>query len=92
MLVAPEKNKNMEAIVTNLRDFVVNELLYASEVNAVQPTDELLTTGVLDSLASAQLMVHVEETWQIQLAPADLTLENFNTLSSLAALVVRHTQ
>ena len=91
MLDAPQKNKNMEAILSNLRSFVVDELLYASDIDSVGPSDELLTTGVLDSLASAQLMVHVEETWQIRLEPGDLTLENFNTLSSLAELVVRHT-
>ena len=92
MFGCPDKKKNMEAIVSNLRDFVVNDLLYASNIDAVDPADELLTTGLLDSLASAQLMVHVEETWQIKLAPGDLTLENFNTLKSLAALVERHTQ
>lgn len=92
MLEPSEKNKNMESIVSNLQDFVVNDLLYASDVGSVEPADELLTTGVLDSLASAQLMVHVEEEWQIKLEPTDLTLENFNTIASLAALVVRHTE
>lgn len=80
----------MQTIVSNLREFVLNELLYASELEQIDADDELLTTGILDSLASAQLMVHLEQTFSIQLDPGDLTLENFNTLKALAALVARH--
>lgn len=81
----------MQTIVSNLTDFVVDELLYASDIESVAADEPLLTSGVLDSLGSAQLMVFVEETYKIQLKPTELTLENFNTLDSLAKLVVRHT-
>jgi len=85
-----KKKKNMEAVVSNLCDFVVNELLYASDIDTIDGADELLTTGLLDSLGSAQLMAFAEETWAIKFAPADLTLENFNTLEAFAALIARH--
>ena len=81
----------MDRIVSDLRDFVLDEILYASDVNDVAADQELLTSDLLDSLASAQLMVHVEQTYSIQLQPTDLTLENFNTLSALATLVYRYT-
>jgi len=85
-----KKKNTVQAIVSNLTDFVVDELLYASDVDSVDADEPLLTSGVLDSLGSAQLMVFVEETYKIRLKPTDLTLENFNTLDSLASLVVRH--
>ena len=82
----------MQPTVTTLRDFVTNDLLYASDVEEISADDELLGSGLLDSLASAQLMVFIEETYSIKLDPDDLTFENFNTLNALSAMVVRHTE
>ncbi len=81
----------MDGIVSGLKEFVLEEILYASDVDDVAADQELLTSALLDSLASAQLMAHVEQTYSIKLQPTDLTLENFNTLSALAALVQRYT-
>ena len=82
----------METTVSTLRDFVTNDLLYASDIEGIAADDELLGSGLLDSLASAQLMVFIEETYAIKLDPDDLTYENFNTLNALSALVSRHTE
>ncbi len=89
--VYPRRIKTVQAIVSNLQEFVTEELLYASDIDSLDGDEPLLTSGVLDSLGSAQLMVFVEETYKIRLKPNELTLENFDTLDSLANLVVRHT-
>lgn len=88
------KNKNnaVQTTVSTLREYVINDLLYASDVGDIAPDDELLGSGMLDSLASAQLMVFIEETYSVKLDPDDLTFENFNTLSALSAMVARHTE
>ena len=63
MLVRQNQKKNpVETTVSTLRDFVTNDLLYASDVEDIDADDELLGSGMLDSLASAQLMVFIEET------------------------------
>ncbi len=77
----------METVTTKLRDFVVEELLYASDVDELGVDDELLGSGLLDSMGAAQLMVYIEENFAIQFEPQDLTFDNFNSLSALAALV-----
>jgi len=77
----------MEAVATKLRDFVVEELLYASDVDELGVDDELLGSGLLDSMGAAQLMVYIEENFAIQFEPQDLTFDNFNSVSALAALV-----
>jgi acyl carrier protein len=81
----------VETTVSTLRDFVINDLLYASDIEGIEANDELLGSGMLDSLASAQLMVFIEETYAIKLDPDDLTFENFNTLDALSEMVARHT-
>ena len=87
-----KKNNAVQTTVSTLRQFVINDLLYASDVGEIAPDDELLGSGMLDSLASAQLMVFIEETYSVKLDPNDLTFENFNTLSALSAMVARHTE
>lgn len=77
----------LQDVASNLRDFVLEELLYALESPELGLEDELLGSGLLDSMASAQLMMHVESEFQIKLKPTDLTFENFNTLAALAELV-----
>ena len=77
----------MEKVVAELRAFVLSELLYASDVEELTGDDELLGSGLLDSMAAAQLMVHIEERFEMQFEPNDLTFENFNTLNALASLV-----
>ena len=86
-----QKKDPVETTVSTLRDFVTNDLLYASDIEEIAADDELLGSGMLDSLASAQLMVFIEETYAIKLDPDDLTFENFNTLNALSAMVARHT-
>lgn len=77
----------LQNVASNLRDFVIEELLYAFDSPELGLDDELLGSGLLDSMASAQLMMHVESEFEIKLKPTDLTFENFNTLNALAQLV-----
>lgn len=75
-------------IASKLREFVVNELLYADDIDELELDAELLGSGLLDSIASAQLMLHVESEFDIKLHASDLTFENFNSLTALATLVL----
>ena len=74
-------------VADSLRTFVVEELLYAEDMSHLGCDDELLGSGLLDSIASAQLMLHVESQFDVRLEATDLTFENFNSLNALAALV-----
>ena len=77
----------MQTVADNLREFVLAELLYASDVSELSVDEELLGSGLLDSIGAAQLMVYIEEHYAIQFQPQDLTFDNFNSLAALATLV-----
>lgn len=82
----------MDAVATNLAQYIIDELLYAEPIDQLAPDQELLATGMLDSMATAQLMVHIESEFTIKLSPTDLTFENFNTVEALTAMVGRYQQ
>lgn len=48
---------------------------------------ELFSTGILDSVAMMNMIAFVEETARTDIHPADVTLENFDTVSRVVALV-----
>ncbi len=52
------------------------------------PEDGDLAAAGLDSMAVMQLVVAVEDRWELELGPEDLTKENLATPTTLAALIV----
>ena len=51
--------------------------------------DELLETGLLDSMAALRLATFVEEEFRFKMQPSDFVVENFQTVAALATLVNR---
>lgn len=52
------------------------------------PETDLFAAG-LDSMAIMQLLLAIEERWQISIDPADLSRENFATAPRIAALITQ---
>ncbi|RAI91432.1 acyl carrier protein [Algoriphagus yeomjeoni] len=49
----------------------------------VSQEEELLSSGLIDSITIMKLIAHLEETYQIKVPPQDMVIENFNTVSSI---------
>ncbi len=67
--------------------FMRRELL-SPEVT-VDRDDELLSGGVLDSIAVLRLATFVEEEFRFKMLPSDFVIENFQTVAVLADYVRR---
>lgn len=65
--------------IESLRHFVVEELLLGTL--EVQPDDDLLTSGLVDSLGVIRLISYIEDEFRIAVPPEDVTLENFLSLN-----------
>ena len=67
--------------------FMRRELLDPEVI--VARDDELLSGGVLDSMAVLRLATFVEEEFRFKMDPSDFVIENFQTVAVLAAYVRR---
>lgn len=67
-----------EKLVTYLQ-----ETLHLDDVDA---QTELFSSGVLDSVAMMNVIGFVEETARFEVHPADVTLENFDTVERIVQL------
>jgi acyl carrier protein len=71
-------------------EFLVNDLLYDKDVRNLTPSDPLLESGLLDSLAILRTVAFCEETYGIRIDDADVIPENFENVGALAALIERN--
>ncbi|SEN81161.1 Acyl carrier protein [Gemmobacter aquatilis] len=51
----------------------------------IAPETELFSSGLLDSVAMMTIIAFVEEQAGIEVRPADVTLENFDTVQAIVA-------
>lgn len=51
------------------------------------PEEDLLLTGVLDSLTLIQLLVHLEERFRVRIPLEELEIENIRSIASIVRLV-----
>ncbi len=66
-----------------LQQFITSELLNGRQ--ALAPDDNLLTTGLVDSLGMLRLVAFIEERFATRVPPQDITIENFRSVNQIAA-------
>lgn len=72
-----------EAIRKVVRTFLAR---YVDEPEALEQ-DRLLSDGVLDSLAAAGLIAHLERRFDLEVTDTDLEIENFDSLDAITTFV-----
>ena len=78
-------DEQTRAIVSRLRDFVVEKSDGVLEARAIDPAEHLYDAGYVDSQSSVALLAFIEEEWGLVISEVDLV----GRLSSLDALA-RH--
>ncbi|MEM6693705.1 MAG: phosphopantetheine-binding protein [Pseudomonadota bacterium] len=68
-----------------LTAFLNDELLSRDASELLGPNDDLLTTGLLDSIAVMRLVAFIESDLGVNVPPEDVTFENFLTVTALAS-------
>ncbi|MBP2329138.1 methoxymalonate biosynthesis acyl carrier protein [Kibdelosporangium banguiense] len=56
---------------------------------AVAPDQDLFADGLVSSMAAMQLVIHLEQTYEIDIVGKDLRLDNFRTVDAMVELVLR---
>jgi acyl carrier protein len=75
---------NEKIIREKIRSFIQKKINHP-----VADHDDFITKGFVNSLFALELVVFVEKTFSIKVGDADLDLKNFNSVSAMAALVMK---
>ena len=77
----------MDDVKANVSDFILKEFLPGENPKNLTDSTPLITSGVLDSLATLRMVAHLEETYGIQFEAHEMDASNLNTICDIANLV-----
>lgn len=74
-------------IKNRVREYIVQEFLYGEEPDELDDTTQLISGGILDSIATVKLVSYIEDTYDVRLKPHEMTATHLETLDKIADLV-----
>jgi acyl carrier protein len=86
-LARPREHRDMDDIEQAIKDYIVDHFLEGRGAERLSETTPLVTGGILDSLASLNLIGFLEKRYGIEFAAHEASVDNLDTIASLAALV-----
>lgn len=79
---------NEEETKMSIRDFILKEYLPGEDPAALTDTTALMTTGILDSIAVLKVVTFLENEFGVTIEPHESVVDNLNTVSDIARLVM----
>lgn len=77
------------SVTADVEQFIVSELSQGRGITAIDPGDNLLAKGIVDSHGVMELVAFLEERYGISVRDEDLTPENFESVARIDEFVAR---
>ncbi len=77
-----------EAIKQSVKEFILAAFLPGEDPNELTDDLPLISGGILDSIATLKLIMHLEETYGIALEAHEADKEHLDTLNQITELIV----
>lgn len=77
-----------ESIKQSVKQYMLAEFLPGEDPNELTDDLPLISGGILDSIATLKLVMHLEETFGITLEAHETDKEHLDTLDRITALIV----
>ena len=67
--------------------YIVSELHDGQSDIEIAPDEDLLASGLVESMGMMRLIQFIEEEFELKVAPQDMTIENFMTVEAMANFI-----
>jgi acyl carrier protein len=74
-------------VYNNITEYIMSDIARGKVTDSIEPTYNLIDSGVIDSVGIMKLIIYLEGTYSIHVSDDDLTPENFSTIMSIQSLV-----
>ena len=74
---------------TQIRSYILENFLYTSDVSKLRNDDSFLEEGILDSTGILELLMFVEETFNVKVEDEEVLPDNFDSVDQLARYIRR---
>jgi len=72
-----------------IRKFILENFLFSDDESAIGDDDPLIRGGIIDSTGIHELILFLEERFDVRVAPEEMTPANFDSLRAVDAFVDR---
>ena len=79
----------MEEIVSVIREYIAQNILFSPDGFSYPDEASLLEEGIVDSMNVLELVTFVEGEFGLKVSEKDIVPDNFDSVSSLAAYIQR---
>jgi len=77
------------SIKQTIRHYVLENFLFTDDETALQDGDSFLAGGIIDSTGVLEIMLFIEDTFDIKLSDDEMLPENLDSIDNLVAFVQR---
>ena len=77
----------MADIEKTVKNFLLTEFLPGEDPALLTDSTPLVTSGILDSIATMKLTAFLEEEFKIELSAYEMSVEHLNTVADIVRLV-----
>lgn len=77
------KSPSAEQLTEKLTSFILSDVLLDSSQTKLEPDDELLEDGLVDSLGVMRLISFIESEFGYAVPPEDVTVDSFMSVSAI---------
>ncbi len=77
-----------DQIIQNVKDYILRTWLPGEDPANLTPGTELLSSGILDSLATLELVTFLEQQYNVQLQAHEVDAATLGSLNQIADLVL----
>ena len=77
----------MEDVIDDIRRYILDKYLPGENPKTLTPTTPLISSGILNSLATLDLIAFLEARYGLEFEPHDLDQGRLGTLTAVAELV-----
>ena len=74
-----------------IKNFIMEQFLPGEDANELTDDTPLISGGILDSIATLQLVMYIEETFRVNFEPHEVDKENLDTLNLMVGLLASKT-
>ena len=79
---------DIEELKAALQGFILQKLLPGEDPANVTYSTPLVTSGILDSIATLDLVSHLEESYGIKVEASEIGVDNLNSIDRIADFVL----
>ncbi len=75
------------SVENSIKDFILSEFLPGEDPAYLTVSTPLITTGILDSIATLKLVLFLEKQFAVTILPQEVNVEHMDTIERIMELV-----